>query len=639
MSEHSIGKTIATLRKAKGWTQVELAEKLNVSDKAVSKWESEAGFPEISQLPTMATLFGVTIDYFMTGKIEEKIPLDDMDSVKRMFYLIKKDDVENYVKYNYQSQTYFDDFKSKDSAINAILENKSVKIFNACVENGIALNHSLHKNYTLVGAMYERIDDLIKMACESDCLAFFKAIDFLSFAVGDKSQQLKSNDSVKIVHTSFRHTYNPKTAYLVSPETIEFIFTNPTTSNRIIEYISTYRAFQSCSITYGSSVCDWGEINGAFYFLEQNIIEQLYKTKRFELLSNYIRQIELDTKQTTEKYKQIGYESQVFYKLEYGYLLRNDTGSWGKTTVSGKLITIDKQIVDLPISNLDEHWTKVFIDYNRTVAKNATAGILRYESKTIFAPTEQEVALLFDEAKHQKRIQKIKENHALTDKQRREQLFEENAITLSDIVIADDYDLFALFPEEATNRITLADIVNADCKDVRFYIHAVNVDDDINNLNFALKTILEKHPERYDILDTLLSAGAIIDENLAFTNILKQNVSLYLNKKETPGTDIEVDNGVTKESLLNALNDGKLEYVIVNLTIVLEKKLKNLFAEQGIDLIDMIDKIHNSGKMSDFDCKMLHNLRKARNGIVHQSGKFYYTKPIVKEWVKIVYSL
>lgn len=72
MSEHSIGKTIASLRKSKGWTQVELAEKLNVSDKAVSKWESEAGFPEISQLPALANLFGVTIDYIMTGKTAEK---------------------------------------------------------------------------------------------------------------------------------------------------------------------------------------------------------------------------------------------------------------------------------------------------------------------------------------------------------------------------------------------------------------------------------------------------------------------------------------------------------------------------------------------------------------------------------------
>ena len=72
MSGHSIGKTIASLRKSMGWTQVELAEKLSVSDKAVSKWESEAGFPEISQLPAMASLFGVTIDYLMTSKTAEK---------------------------------------------------------------------------------------------------------------------------------------------------------------------------------------------------------------------------------------------------------------------------------------------------------------------------------------------------------------------------------------------------------------------------------------------------------------------------------------------------------------------------------------------------------------------------------------
>ena len=40
MEGHSIGKVIAALRKTKGWTQVELAEKFQVSDKAISKWES-----------------------------------------------------------------------------------------------------------------------------------------------------------------------------------------------------------------------------------------------------------------------------------------------------------------------------------------------------------------------------------------------------------------------------------------------------------------------------------------------------------------------------------------------------------------------------------------------------------------------
>ena len=68
MNKHSIGKTIAELRKAKGWTQVELAERLNISDKAVSKWESEAGYPEITMFPKLADLFGVSIDYLMTGK-------------------------------------------------------------------------------------------------------------------------------------------------------------------------------------------------------------------------------------------------------------------------------------------------------------------------------------------------------------------------------------------------------------------------------------------------------------------------------------------------------------------------------------------------------------------------------------------
>ena len=61
------GKLIAALRKEKGWTQTELAEKLNVSDKAVSKWEN-GGMPSIEFLPKLSELFGVSIDYLVTGK-------------------------------------------------------------------------------------------------------------------------------------------------------------------------------------------------------------------------------------------------------------------------------------------------------------------------------------------------------------------------------------------------------------------------------------------------------------------------------------------------------------------------------------------------------------------------------------------
>lgn len=68
MDTKSIGNTIAKLRKKNSLTQLELAGRLNVSAKTVSKWESGRGFPEITQFPILAEVFGVSIDYLMTGE-------------------------------------------------------------------------------------------------------------------------------------------------------------------------------------------------------------------------------------------------------------------------------------------------------------------------------------------------------------------------------------------------------------------------------------------------------------------------------------------------------------------------------------------------------------------------------------------
>ena len=68
MDSRSVGITIANLRKQLGLTQLQLAQRLNVSDKAISRWESGAGFPEITQFPELAKVFGVTVDFLMTGK-------------------------------------------------------------------------------------------------------------------------------------------------------------------------------------------------------------------------------------------------------------------------------------------------------------------------------------------------------------------------------------------------------------------------------------------------------------------------------------------------------------------------------------------------------------------------------------------
>ncbi len=68
MDAKSIGNLISTLRKKQGLTQSELALKLNISDKTVSRWENGLGYPEVTQFPVLASIFSVTVDYLMTGE-------------------------------------------------------------------------------------------------------------------------------------------------------------------------------------------------------------------------------------------------------------------------------------------------------------------------------------------------------------------------------------------------------------------------------------------------------------------------------------------------------------------------------------------------------------------------------------------
>ena len=68
MEKKTIGQFIAALRKANGMTQKELAEKLNVSDKAVSRWERDESAPDLSLIPVIAEIFGVTSDEILRGE-------------------------------------------------------------------------------------------------------------------------------------------------------------------------------------------------------------------------------------------------------------------------------------------------------------------------------------------------------------------------------------------------------------------------------------------------------------------------------------------------------------------------------------------------------------------------------------------
>ncbi|HZK25371.1 MAG TPA: helix-turn-helix transcriptional regulator [Oscillospiraceae bacterium] len=69
MTNYACGRLIAELRKAKNMTQKELAAYLNVSDKAVSKWERGENYPEVSILPQLAHKLEITVDELLNGEI------------------------------------------------------------------------------------------------------------------------------------------------------------------------------------------------------------------------------------------------------------------------------------------------------------------------------------------------------------------------------------------------------------------------------------------------------------------------------------------------------------------------------------------------------------------------------------------
>ena len=64
----TLGGRIARLRKEKGMTQLELADRMGVTDKAVSKWERDVSCPDIASMPRLAEVLGATVDELMQAR-------------------------------------------------------------------------------------------------------------------------------------------------------------------------------------------------------------------------------------------------------------------------------------------------------------------------------------------------------------------------------------------------------------------------------------------------------------------------------------------------------------------------------------------------------------------------------------------
>ncbi len=102
MDSKEIGRFICSLRKDKGLTQSALAEMLNISNRTVSKWETGEGLPDISSLPEIARILGVSVDEILAGQRAQV-----RDSAVRVEEIENKDNLLNLFKISFVISLFF----------------------------------------------------------------------------------------------------------------------------------------------------------------------------------------------------------------------------------------------------------------------------------------------------------------------------------------------------------------------------------------------------------------------------------------------------------------------------------------------------------------------------------------------------
>ena len=172
MEKKTIGSFIGTLRKASGLTQKQLAEMLLVTDKTVSRWERDETLPDLTLIPVIAEIFGVTSDELLRGerKVLNTAPADSRNEkqLRRILSGTQK---------AYQSRSLI---SFMISVIGLILAFTCIVGISSSGVDGCAIGCALGLIANLTAAVYQRVGMVNAMA----------AIDSEEFA-GEQVNEIK----------------------------------------------------------------------------------------------------------------------------------------------------------------------------------------------------------------------------------------------------------------------------------------------------------------------------------------------------------------------------------------------------------------------------------------------------------------
>ncbi len=146
MNQIKIGAFISERRKAKGWTQSQLAEKLEITDKAISKWETGRSMPDLSLFMPLCTLLDVTLNELFAGeRIAEEKWKERADEVLM-------DVITNWLGHDNREKVHSRESKESDTTPENVLEVENVSKLYENVSTGhenVSTGHETENNSVL----------------------------------------------------------------------------------------------------------------------------------------------------------------------------------------------------------------------------------------------------------------------------------------------------------------------------------------------------------------------------------------------------------------------------------------------------------------------------------------------------------
>ena len=150
LDSKKIGKFIAMQRKQLSMTQQNIADKLDITNKAVSKWETGEGYPEISMLPALAEILEVTVDELLKGEknnpaINVSNPYCIKDSTQQADYILRKSNM--HFANNYLISIGI-------LCMGIIASNLGLKLYDGILNSSLSYSIMISLSFLIIGIMF-----------------------------------------------------------------------------------------------------------------------------------------------------------------------------------------------------------------------------------------------------------------------------------------------------------------------------------------------------------------------------------------------------------------------------------------------------------------------------------------------------